>query len=216
MRAGAQRPVFAEDAVQAPPVEVLHRDVEQPVGLGAEVDDLDRVRMVQAGRGLCLAVKARSERGVVRVLAVHHLERDGLLESDLPSPEDGAHGSAADVVLDHVLAGDRSPDEEVVVGLLHPFASVPGTRGSGDRSPHARTRRPARGRDTAPAPRRALLRRLDERLGDRIRAGGEERLVDRHADVIELQLEAVEVLVQPLAENLLDRGVLVFRGETPQ
>ena len=30
---GRQRPVLAQDAVEAPPVEVLHRDVEQAVGL---------------------------------------------------------------------------------------------------------------------------------------------------------------------------------------
>ena len=71
-------------------------------------------------RGLRLALKARGERRVVGVLAVQHLDGDGLLERDLPRPEDGAHRAAADEVLDDELAGDRSPRKEVVVGLLHP------------------------------------------------------------------------------------------------
>jgi hypothetical protein len=58
---------------EVPPVEVLHCDVEQAVGLLAEVDDLHRARMVQPRRGLGLALEARGEQGVARVLAVHQL-----------------------------------------------------------------------------------------------------------------------------------------------
>ncbi len=202
-RAGASGQSSRRTRVQAPAVEVLHRDVEQAVGLGAEVEDLDRVGVIQARRGLRLPVESSGEGGVVGVLAVHHLDGDGLLEGDLSRPEDGAHRAAADEVLDHVFAGDRSPDEEVVVGLLHPCAIVAGSRRL-ERRIRRRTipDRPERPRGVGDNPARcgsrALLRRLDEGLGDRIRPGGEERLVDGDADVVELELEPVEVLVQPL------------------
>ena len=40
--------------------------------------------------------------------------------------------------------------------------------------------------------------------------------MDGGADVVEFQLQAVEVLVQPLPEDLLDRGVGVVGGEPPE
>ena len=67
MRAAGERPVLARGrARRSAPVEELHRDVEQAVGLLAEVDDADRVRVVEARRGLRLALEARRERGVAR------------------------------------------------------------------------------------------------------------------------------------------------------
>ena len=104
--------------MQAAPVEVLHRDVEQTVRLGAEVDDLHRVRVVQARRGLRLPLEARRERRVVGVLAVQHLDRDGLVERDLARAVHRAHRPAPDEALHQELAGDRAADE-LIEGLGH-------------------------------------------------------------------------------------------------
>ena len=127
---GRQRVLVAQDAMQAAPVEVLHRDVEQAVGLLAEVDDAHRVRVVQARGGLGLALEAGGEGGVVRVLAVQHLDGDGLLESDLPRAVHGAHGSAADEVLDHELSGD-GPADELGGGFRHRSLQCTRLRGVG-------------------------------------------------------------------------------------
>src|SRR5580704_9154570 len=67
---------------------------------------------------------------------------------------------------------------------------------------------------TGPIP--ALLGGFHQGLGDRIGPGGEERLVDGGAGVVELELEAVEVLVEPLPEDLLDRGVGILGREPPE
>jgi len=116
---GGERPLLAEHVVQAATVEVLHGDVEEAVGLCAEVDDLHRVGVVQARRCLGLAVKAGGEHRVAGVLAVQYFDGDGLLEGDLPRAENGAHRPGAEELLDDELAGDGPPDQALVARVAH-------------------------------------------------------------------------------------------------
>ena len=106
-----QRPVLADDVEEIAPVEELHRDVEQTVGLLPEVEHAHRVRVIELAGGLGLALEAGGERRVAGVLAVQHLDGDVLVEGDLPRPVDRAHRAAAHERLDEELAGDDTTED---------------------------------------------------------------------------------------------------------
>ncbi len=106
-----ERPFFTHDAEEIEAVEVLHRDVEEPVGFLAEVQDADRVGVVELRRRLRLPVEALRERLVLGDVRVHHLDRHDLVEGAPACPVHRAHRALADQGLDEELVGDRSPFE---------------------------------------------------------------------------------------------------------
>ena len=109
-----ERTVLADDPQEVAAVEVLHRDVEHPVRLGAEVDDAHRVRVVEPACSLRLAVKTGRERLVPGEVLVEDLHGHRLLERYLARPVDLPHGSAANVRFDRELARDRATDEGII------------------------------------------------------------------------------------------------------
>ena len=113
-----QRPLFAEDREEIPTVEELHREVDEAVRLDAEVDHAHRVGVIEAARGLGLAVEPLLEHRVLRDVRPHDLERDRRVEDHMPRPEDLAHRAAADVLFDRELAGDDAPQQSC--DLAHP------------------------------------------------------------------------------------------------
>ena len=81
--------------------------------------------MIEAARGLRLAIEALLEHRVLRDVRSHDLERDRRVEDDVPRTEDLAHRAAADVLFDRELAGDDAPQQSC--DLAHP-ASVAARR----------------------------------------------------------------------------------------
>ena len=116
-----QRRVLADQLLERPPVEVLHRDVVGPVVLAA-VEDADDVRVLQPGRGGGLPPEALDELAVAREAAVEHLERDVAAELAVLGAVDVGHPAGADPVLDQVAAVyDRA-----VRDVSHCFRAVAG------------------------------------------------------------------------------------------
>ena len=64
-------------------------------------------------------MKARREGRIAGVLAVQHLDGDGLLEGHLPRTEDSPHGARPDRRLDEELLRDEPTDEDLEIGSRH-------------------------------------------------------------------------------------------------
>src|SRR5690606_8923479 len=92
--------------VEVLPRDELHRDVEGLLGL-TEVEDADRVRVVQSAGGLRLALEPRHGPLIGEQRRVQHLEHHRLVERELAGPVDLAHPAFADLLLHAVLARDR-------------------------------------------------------------------------------------------------------------
>ena len=103
-----QRAALREQREEVAPIDVLHRQVEQAVGLLAEVEDTNRVRVVEARCRPGLSTKALGEGAVDRELAMQDLDGDGLVERQLPGEVDDAHRSRAKPLLDGELSRDRA------------------------------------------------------------------------------------------------------------
>ena len=83
--------------------------------------------MVQARRRLGLPLEARRERRLVGVLAVEHLDGDGLVEREVARTVDRAHRAGPDEALHQELAGDGAADE-LIEGLGHQTTSLANAR----------------------------------------------------------------------------------------
>ena len=107
-------------------VDVLHGDVEEAVGLLAEVDDAHRVRVVDTRRGLRLAEEARREHRFTGELAMEHLDRDGRAERDLPGLVDRAHRAFADERFDPEFPSDGATEEGLLLHEARRYRTMPG------------------------------------------------------------------------------------------
>ena len=114
MRRKGERPVLVVDAREVAPAQELHDEVELPVRRLAEVDDADRVRVVEAARRARLGDEARRGVLVAEEVRVDDLDRDGAAEVRLLGAVDAAHAADADELEDDVAAGQRPPDERIV------------------------------------------------------------------------------------------------------
>ena len=105
----------------------LHRDEGRAVGVAAEVEDGDQVRVLHLRDRPGLASEALLELGVVRDLGDHDLEGHVAVEDGVVGEVDLAHGALAEGAQDLVLAdpaGQVLEDRLVrVVRLNHPLAS---------------------------------------------------------------------------------------------
>jgi hypothetical protein len=108
-----ERSIVVDDAREVPPAQELHHEVELAAVL-AEVDDRDRVRVVQAARRAGLGDE--SDRGalVTEQVRMDDLDRDRAPERLLLGAVDPAHAADADELQDDVAAGERRSDQRVV------------------------------------------------------------------------------------------------------
>ena len=110
--AGRLEPSFlGEQGAQVGPVDVAHRQVERPA-LGARVEDLDDVRVVQRGGEPALALEAGAEDGISSQARHQELQCDGPVEGQVGGPVDDAHSAASRDRVDAVT-GERGADREL-------------------------------------------------------------------------------------------------------
>jgi hypothetical protein len=95
-------------------VDVLHGDEEPAVLRAAEVDHLDDIGVVEAARGLGLALEAAHQRGVLEQRGLEQLQADGPVEREVARLVHLAHPALPDQVLDHEAAGDDPADERIL------------------------------------------------------------------------------------------------------
>jgi hypothetical protein len=107
-----EQPVFVRDAREVSPAQVLHHQVEL-AAVAAEVDDPDRVRVVQPGGGARLRDEAGRGVLVPQEVRVHDLDGDRPAEDALLRPVDSAHAAYPNELLDDVAAGEGGPDQRV-------------------------------------------------------------------------------------------------------
>ena len=109
-----QRPPDAagpDDLGERLPLQQLHHEKEHAVGRAAEVGDGDDVGVIEARRGLGLALEAARHLVEAAELGVQELERQLLLEHDVLDAIDGAHAAAAERREHAVALGDEAADE---------------------------------------------------------------------------------------------------------
>src|SRR5262249_43084257 len=97
-----ERPLLVPHAREVAPAQELHDEVELLVGGLAEVDDADRVRVIEAARCARLRDEARDRALLPDEVRVHDLDRDGSTEVRLLRPVDTAHATDADELDDDV------------------------------------------------------------------------------------------------------------------
>jgi hypothetical protein len=114
---GAQPALLAEHRSEVGAVDVLHRQVQQPVHL-AGVVDRDHVRVLERGGDPRLALEALAEALRLRVLRGDDLDRGAALEVEVLGPVHDAHPAPADAGIDAV-PGDDLPDARVSGGVRH-------------------------------------------------------------------------------------------------
>ena len=99
--------VVAQDLRAGGPLDVLHHDEVLAGGLIlAGVEDLHDVGVDQARRGLCLALEARHERGVLGEVLGEQLHRDLALQAQVEGEVNGGHPAEAEPALQAVAPGD--------------------------------------------------------------------------------------------------------------
>jgi hypothetical protein len=98
------RAVFFDQILERLALEELHHEVDRPFGQDAEVGDVDDVRMIDRGRGARFAQEAMDRLLVARELRVQHFHRDRLLDVDVLALIDGAHPTAAEDLVEPVVA----------------------------------------------------------------------------------------------------------------
>ncbi|MBE7454044.1 MAG: hypothetical protein HS111_35930 [Kofleriaceae bacterium] len=91
----------------------VHDQVEATVGQPAEREDVDHRGVIDLVDGAGLAQEALGAVGPRRQLALEHLDRDLLADHRVVAGVDVAHRSAADPVIDDVLAGGLAGREVV-------------------------------------------------------------------------------------------------------
>ncbi len=113
-----KRAARLEGVGQARSVEMLHREVEKPVGLLPEVEDPHQVLMVEAARGERLRVEAPAEFDVVLEAVVEDLHCDGDPEIAVRGAIHGADAAGADHAFDLQLSTGKRTAQEGVGGEL--------------------------------------------------------------------------------------------------
>ena len=96
------------------PGQVLHDEVGH-VGVLALVEDVDDVRVREAGGRARLLDEPRSGTGVVGEVPVHDLDRDAPLEAQVGREVDGGHAAAGDARAHLIPAVDETADQRVGV-----------------------------------------------------------------------------------------------------
>ncbi len=111
---GREGPVFVRHTREIAPAQELHHEVELAVGSLAEVDDADRVRMIEAAGRAGLGDEARGGVLLADEVRVDDLHRDRTSEVRLLGSVNPTHAADADQLQNEVSAGQRAPDEGVL------------------------------------------------------------------------------------------------------
>ena len=148
-----QRAVALDHVREVEPAHVLHDQVQRALR-GAEVEDLDGVRVMQPRDRGGLALEPRDNIGVVREIAMQHLHRGDLAHAQMLDAVDDAHAAAADH-LEHAIAILDDLTEPLLVRVRQPAIRDEST----DRSCRSAPVRPSpcatpRARSPASCPRR--------------------------------------------------------------
>ena len=98
------RAILLDQILEALALKILHDEVDRSVGHDAEVRDVDDVRVVDRGRRARLAEEAVDRLLIPGELRVQDLHRDGLLDVDVLAAVDGAHPTAAEDLVEPVVA----------------------------------------------------------------------------------------------------------------
>jgi hypothetical protein len=129
-----QRAAPLESSVQCLALDEFHHQVEIVVFLGEGEHDGD-VGMVESRQSLGFHPEALDQLGVIRQIGAQHLDRHGPPQGFVDAAPDEAHGSAADLLADQVVA-----DSFAGPGRAHGY-SFPRP----PRPPRHRAHRPSRG-----------------------------------------------------------------------
>ena len=148
-------PLRLEGAPEILAVEVLHRDVDQPLRRLPEVGDVDHVLVADARGALRLLQEARDQIGPAGQILEQDLERDLLLDERVLREVDAAHPPLADLAQDPVTIRQHAPDERIVnrgarVSHRHCISNL--TRCPSPTPSPARARRSRRISRNAPGP----------------------------------------------------------------
>ena len=111
---GGHRCAVLDRARQRDAVDVLHHRVGHAVGRGAEIGDVDDVRVANSRCRLRLLDEALDRRGVAHDLALEHLDRERALDHGVARGEHHAHAALADLALDEVAAIERLADQPII------------------------------------------------------------------------------------------------------
>jgi hypothetical protein len=114
---GPQAALLAQHGGEVRALDVLHREVEQPVDL-AGVVDRDDVRVLERRGDPRLALEALAEALRLGVFRGDDLDRGAAPEVQVLGPVDDAHAAAPEAGLDPV-AGDGLTDARVSGGVRH-------------------------------------------------------------------------------------------------
>ena len=114
-RSGAHGPAL-QRVGEALPLDELHRDVELAVGGLPEVEELNRVGVLELADGAALAVKAREDCWSLSELRLQRLDRDlaDVGAHLLLGEVDAAHAAFAEDLRDAVAPADDLPDQRVL------------------------------------------------------------------------------------------------------
>ena len=112
--------VVVDDAGEVAPPQELHHEIELPAVL-AEVDDADRIRVIEPARRPRLGDETRRRALVSEKVLVDDLDRDRAPERLLLRAVNAAHSADADQLQDDVAAWQGGADERIV-GLLRDLA----------------------------------------------------------------------------------------------
>ena len=107
-----QPALLAQELAQRDAGEVLHDEVRH-VAVLALVEHVHDVRVGEAGGRAGLLDEPALEHGVVAQMAVHHLERDTALETQIGRDVHGRHPAARDARANPVPAVDETADQRV-------------------------------------------------------------------------------------------------------
>src|SRR5262249_44883482 len=113
-----ERGLLADDLLERPPVQVLHRDVVGALPLAA-VEDRDHVRVRERGGAGGLALEALHELGVLGEAAVQELEGDQARELHVLGAPHVGHPARA-----HPVQQPVAPIDQLVVVLAHRLAQA--------------------------------------------------------------------------------------------
>ena len=107
---GGDRSLLGDDVGERLSRDELHRNVEGAVVRRAEVEDLDRIRVLELRDGAALAVKARDDRGILREVRVQRFDGD--------LADGRAHLLLADVDLAHAAFAEHAGHAEAAADDL--------------------------------------------------------------------------------------------------
>ena len=104
---GAPNAPGAEERCQILTLEILHDDVRRAIFQDADIEDAGDVLALQANRRAGLALKALDDILILQRVGMNELQRDHLVEMQVPRRDDDPHPAGSEGALDAVLLGEH-------------------------------------------------------------------------------------------------------------